>query len=110
MVFSYDYVKQKGGQHKTNAPLLRAILMAMQAHWSNTDGIAQCRMSRATTEATRCRHQATTRFLSPQWPPGRQQTKQRQNIHLLCWPFQWPWQCAGTYPRTLPNGGGPGLY
>jgi hypothetical protein len=40
IVFSYDYVKQKGWLQKTNAPPLRAVLMAMQAHWSNTDGIA----------------------------------------------------------------------
>jgi hypothetical protein len=40
MVFSYDYGKQKKGRQKTNAPPSQAIFMAMQARWSNTDGIA----------------------------------------------------------------------
>jgi hypothetical protein len=30
MVFSYNYGKRKKGRQKTNAPPLRAILMAMQ--------------------------------------------------------------------------------
>ena len=26
--------------------------------------------------------------------------------HPVCWPFQWPWQCAGTIPRASPDRGG----
>jgi hypothetical protein len=44
---------------------------------SNTDGIAQCGMSRATPEATGRRHQATTHSVSPQQPPGQQAKKQQ---------------------------------
>jgi hypothetical protein len=52
--------------------------MATAVRRSNTDGIAQCGMSRATLEATGCRHQATTHSLLPQQPPGQQQMKQGQ--------------------------------
>ncbi len=57
-------------------PLFLAIWMSMAVHRSNTDGIAQCGMFRATREATGCRHQATTCSVLPQQPPGQQQTKQ----------------------------------
>ncbi len=78
MIFSYNYGKQKKGRQKTNAPPTRAILMAMQASWSNSDGIAQCSMSRATPEATGRCHWATSFSVSPQRLPGQQQTKQHQ--------------------------------
>jgi hypothetical protein len=109
MVLSYDYTKQKRWRRWTNAPPSQAILMTMWRCWSNTCGIAQCSMSRATPEATGCRHWATTHFISPRRPPGRQQTIQRCNMHPLWWLFQWPSQCGGTIPRALPDGGGPGL-
>ena len=51
--------------------------MATAVHWSNTDGIAQCSMSRATPEATGRRHRATTCYVSPQRPPGQQANKQQ---------------------------------
>jgi hypothetical protein len=51
--------------------------MAMAVRRSNTDGIAQCGMSRATPEATGCCHRATTRYVLPQWPPGQQANKQQ---------------------------------
>ncbi len=35
------------------------------------------RMSRATPEATGCRHRATTCAVLPQWPPGQQANKQQ---------------------------------
>jgi hypothetical protein len=46
--------------------------MAMAVCLSNTDSIAQCDMSRATPDATGCRHQATTHSVLPQQPPGQQ--------------------------------------
>jgi hypothetical protein len=46
--------------------------------WSNTDGIAQCGMSRATLEATGCR-QATTQNVLPQRPPEQQANKQQSS-------------------------------
>ena len=45
--------------------------------WSNTDGIAQCGISRATPEATGRRHRATTHSVLPQRPPGQQAYKQQ---------------------------------
>jgi hypothetical protein len=51
--------------------------MATAVRRSNTDGIAQCSMSRATPEATGRHHWATTRYVSPQRPPGQQANKQQ---------------------------------
>jgi hypothetical protein len=51
--------------------------MAMAVRQSNTDGIIQCGMSRATPEATGCRHWATTCYILPQRPPGHQANKQQ---------------------------------
>ncbi len=62
---------------QTNAPHPLAVLMATAVRRSNTDGIVQCGMSRATPEATGHRHQATTCSVLPQPPPGQQQTKQQ---------------------------------
>jgi hypothetical protein len=60
-----------------NAPCPLAVLMATVVCRSNTDGIAQCDMSRATLEATGRCHRATTRYASPQRPPGQQANKQQ---------------------------------
>jgi hypothetical protein len=60
-----------------NAPHLPAILVATAVRRSNTDGIAQCGMSRATLEATGCRHWVTTRSVLLQRPPGQQANKQQ---------------------------------
>jgi hypothetical protein len=77
MVLGYDYSKQKRWWHQTNAPHLPALLMATAVRWSNTDGIAQCGMSRATLEATGRQHWATTCFVLPQRVPGQQAYKQQ---------------------------------
>jgi hypothetical protein len=54
-----------------------AISMATAVHRSNTDGIAQCGMSRATLEATGCWHRATTHSIFPQQLPEQQANKQQ---------------------------------
>jgi hypothetical protein len=77
MVLGYDYSKQKRRCRQTNAPHLLAVLMATAVRRSNTDGIVQCGMSRATLEATGCRHRATTCSVLPQRPPGQQAYKQQ---------------------------------
>jgi hypothetical protein len=77
MVFSNQYVKQKRPRGQINAPPLRAILMAMQARWINTEGVAQCGMSRATLEVIGCCYWVTTLSVLPRQPPGQQQTDQR---------------------------------
>ncbi len=48
-------------------------------------------------------------LLAPYYPSGRQgnrQTNNNQQMTLKRWPNWWPWQCAGTLPRTLPDEGG----
>ncbi len=75
MVFSYGYCWWQNQWWYQNVPPLSAILMAMAGHRSNTDSIAQCGMSRTTWEATGCCHWAITCSISPQQPPGQQQTK-----------------------------------
>jgi hypothetical protein len=77
MVLGYNYSNQKRRWWRTNAPHPPAILMATAERRSNTEGIAQCGMSRATPEATGLRHRATTRSLLPQWLPGQQANKQQ---------------------------------
>ncbi len=77
MVFGYGYCWWQNQWWQTNAPFPPAILMAIAVRRSNTDGIAQCGMSRATPEATGCCHRATTRYVLPQRPPGQQSNKQQ---------------------------------
>ncbi len=77
MVLGYDYSKQKRRWRQTNAPHPPSISMATMVRRSNTDGIAQCGISRATSEATGCRHWATTRSVLPQRLPGQQAYKQQ---------------------------------
>ncbi len=61
-----------------NAPHPSAVLMATAVRQRDTGSIARCSMSSATLEATGCCHWATTHSVSPQRPPGQQQTKRRQ--------------------------------
>ena len=51
-------------------------------------------------------------LLAPYCPSSRQgnrQTNNNQQMTLKRWLNRWPWQCAGTLPCTLPDGGGLGL-
>jgi hypothetical protein len=77
MVLGYNYSNQKRRWWRTNAPHPLAVLMATAECQSNTDGIAQCGMSRATPEAIGCQHRATTCSVSPQRTPGQQANKQQ---------------------------------
>ena len=77
MVFSYGYCRWQNRRWWTNAPRPPAVSMATAVRRSDTDGIAQCGMTRATPEATGCRHRATTRSVSPQRPPGQHANKQQ---------------------------------
>ncbi len=61
----------------TNAPRPPAVLMASAVRRSDTDGIAQCGMSRATPEATGHWRRKTTCSVLPQWLPGQQANKQQ---------------------------------
>jgi hypothetical protein len=77
MVLGYNYSNQKRWWWQTNAPHPPAVLMAMAVSRSNTDGIAQCGMSRATPEATGRRHWGTTCSVFPQRLPEQQANKQQ---------------------------------
>jgi hypothetical protein len=59
MVLSYDYSNQNRWQRRANAPPLQAISMARAVRWCDMERIAHCSMTRASLEATGCRHQAT---------------------------------------------------
>ncbi len=58
-------------------PPLLAVSMATAVRPGKTDGIAHCGMTRATPEATGCRHRATTCSVLPQQLPGQQAYKQQ---------------------------------
>ncbi len=77
MVFGYGYCWWQNQQWRTNAPHPPDVSMATAVRWSNTDSIAQCGMSRATPEATGHRHRATTCYVLPQRPPGKQANNQQ---------------------------------
>ncbi len=77
MLFSYGYGQWQNQQWHQNAPPSRPVSKALRMHWSNTDGIARCIMSRATSEATgRCRW-ATSCSVLPQRLPEQQGNKQQ---------------------------------
>ncbi len=82
MVFGYGYCWWQNWQWQTNAPCPPAVLMATAVHRSNTDGIAQCGMSRATPEATGRCHWVTTCYVSPQRLPGQQANNQQSTNTL----------------------------
>ncbi len=74
-VFRFGYCQWQNRWWHQNVPPLLAISMAMAVRRSNTDSIGQCSMSRAILEATGRCYWATTHSVSPQRPPGQQQTK-----------------------------------
>jgi hypothetical protein len=78
MVLGYNYsTNKKKRWRRRNAPHPPAVLMATAVRRRDTDGIAQCGMSKATPEATGHRHQATSCSVLPQWLPGQQAYKQQ---------------------------------
>ncbi len=90
-------------------PPSRAISMAMRMRWSNAHGTASFSKSRATLNVSGCWHRVTTSSVLPQQPPGQQKKNNNQQMTLKGWPNWCPWRCAGTLPRTSPDGGGLGL-
>ena len=75
MVLSYNYNNRNRRRWQTNAPLLRAISMAMAVRRCDTERITWCSMTRASPEATGCCHQAITCSILPRRPQGRQSTQ-----------------------------------
>ncbi len=81
----------------------------MAVRRSNTDGIARCGMSRATPEATGCRHRATTRSVLPQRPP-RQQANKQQSTNAPKNMAKWMTMAMRQYGTAhIAHGGGLGL-
>ncbi len=74
------YYDRKEGTMQTNAPPLLAISMVMVVHMSNTDGIAQCSISRANLDANGRCHRATTCSIMPR---QLHETTIKQYNHLL---------------------------
>ena len=107
--FSYGYGQWQNQQWETKHLIRRPFRWSCGCIRAMPRGIAQCSMSRATPKATGGYHRVTIHSLLPWRPPGRQSTNLQWKIQPLCWPFWWPSRCAGTIPRALPNGGGPGL-
>jgi hypothetical protein len=66
--FGYGYEDIKSTTKK-NGPALRAISMAMRIRRYDAERIAQCGRSRATLDATGCRHWASIRPVLPRWTP-----------------------------------------
>jgi hypothetical protein len=77
MLFSYGYGQWQNHQWHQNAPPSRPVLKALWMRRSDTDGITQCSMSRATSEATGRRHRETTCSVLPQQLPEQQANKQQ---------------------------------
>ncbi len=77
MLFCYGYGQWQNQRWDQNAPPSRPISKALRMRRSNTDGIAQWGMSRATSKTTGCRHRATTCSVLPQRPPEQQANKQQ---------------------------------
>jgi hypothetical protein len=77
MLFSYHYGQWQNQWWHQNAPPSRPVSKALQMHRSNTDGIAQCGISRATSKATGHCHWVTTHSVLPQRLPEQQANKQQ---------------------------------
>ncbi len=63
--------QQANKQQSTNTPEKRAILMVAAVHRCNTAHIARWRRSRASQEATGCRHRASIATNRCNWSPER---------------------------------------
>ncbi len=106
MVLSYNYSNQNRQRRRTNATPLRAISMAMAVRLCNMERITQCSMTRASPEATGCRHRVTTCSVLPRRQPGRQSTKLQCRMYQLCWSFWWSSRCGSRILHPSPDGVG----
>ena len=68
MLYSYGYAQQIITNRK-NAAYLLAILMVMRIRRYSAERISQYVRSRATLDATKCRHRASIRPVLPQRTP-----------------------------------------
>ena len=101
------YYDRKEGTMQTNAPPLLAISMVMVVHMSNTDGIAQCSISRANSDANGRCHRATTCSILPR---QLHKTTINQYNHFTGHFDEHRDAAVQCRARQPPNRGGPGLY
>jgi hypothetical protein len=94
---------------QNSTPPLRLVSTAAMMRQCNAAYIVQWRGSRASLEATGCCHWASICSVSSRRTTGLHARKKQRKKHHTCWPFRWPWWCAGTIPHALPDRGGPGL-
>ena len=87
----------------------RSVLTLEMMRRRNTANTAQCRVSRASLEATGRCHRASTHVVLPRRTAGSPCRKKTTKKHHTCRPFCWPWRSAGTIPSASPDRGGPGL-
>ena len=69
MLFSYGSEQQRIDSNKKNADESQAISMAMAMQRYDARRITRWITSRASLEATGCRHRASACAISPRWPP-----------------------------------------
>ena len=69
-------VGNKESMATKNAGKSMAISIALGMQWYNTGRIDQWSTSRASLEATGCRHQSSACVASPWWPPWSKKSNQ----------------------------------
>ncbi len=79
MLFSYGSGQQQIDGNK-NADKLMAILIAMAMQRYNMGCIAQWSTSKASFEATGCRHRSSAWVVSPRRPPWSKNSNQTQQL------------------------------
>ncbi len=94
---------------RNSTPPLQLISTAAMKRRCNAAYIAWWRGSRVLLEATGRRHRASICSVSSWQTTGLHARKKQWKKHHTCWPFWWPWWCAGTIPRATPDRGGLGL-
>ncbi len=109
MVFGYGYCWWQNQWWCTNASRPPAILMVTVVRRSNTDGIARCSMSRATSEATGRHHRATTCYTADKmthfWARFKQNCAQNPAIREILAKYYriTPQNCAELAPSFFQN-------
>ncbi len=81
MVFSLWLWSRTKSMTAKNTPQMLANLKAMRIRWCDAGHIAQWSTSVASCKATRCRHRASARAVSPRQPPWSTILKRTKNTN-----------------------------